>query len=205
MYRNYLEVTLPPWVDHADWNFILNKVVNRLHGVLRSSGFDFGLDFPDITSEADSPNGLGKKLRIFGKTEELEQLLQNTGIRDMVDKHMIIHSELTQVPDKAQEYRVSRVRQLGRRALAKKVQKQIAFLRNKGVQNNNLPSFEELKRRFTKTDNPFLLIERGGKTIPVFFTISKMVSPENPKKETPGNLFSTYGLSSCNDGVVYRF
>lgn len=138
MYRNYIEVTLPTWVEHGDRNFILNKVTNRLHGIMRSRGFDFGIDFPECQLHEEKCSTLGRILRIFGRPDHLEQVHENFGIRDLINKRMFLLSEISEVPENAITYSVSRVHKLGRRAMAKKVKKQLEFLEKKVCKNKIL-------------------------------------------------------------------
>ena len=58
----------------------LNRLMSRLHGIMRCSGVCIGIGFPNYSREA-----LGEKVQVFGTMGQLTTLLENDGIVNGVE------------------------------------------------------------------------------------------------------------------------
>lgn len=74
----YFEVRIR--VDVTDNNFILNKIINRIHGMIRQHKLNIGFSFPQYNED----NSLGNIFRVFGNLENLECVVNNEGLAGFI-------------------------------------------------------------------------------------------------------------------------
>jgi len=193
----YLEIKAHPKVEPEDFNFVINKTINRLHGLFRSQEIRAGLDLPRSTDTS-----LGDKIRVFGREPVLNAVLNNAGIQELERRTMIRLQSVKNIPEGARKIRVKRIRNKDNNELLKKARKKREFLLSKGAQPEVIDSIQALKAQKRNREHlPYFLIEKDGRKHSVFFAWAAV--DEEASWSEAG--FNSYGLSSNPAGYAYRF
>lgn len=198
MIEHYVEFSARPFAD--DLHFIINKLFNRLHGIISKEKLNLGLAFPRMTSR--SP---GNSIRIFGKLEELKATRENPGIQNLSNRGFIDMSGIERVPTNAEPVVYVRIRS-PEKLTATGVDRKIKRLKRRAmergedwVSNIHDRVFQKLKKKENRiSEIPYVLIERGGNSIPIFFKripIMGIKPNSNPK-------FNDYGFGNDSNGSV---
>lgn len=193
----YIDFSLHEFAEPEDANFILNKAVNRLHGIMRSQGLNMGIDFPEST-----PKGLGDRLRVFGVKEDLSRVIENPGICELSSRGMVRMSDILEIPENSQAVRLKRVRRKGHNELLKKARERRQFFIDKGNSPDSLPSVRSLAAKYRDESLcPYMLIEREARKFCLFFRRELISGNGAPSLEG----FNSYGLSSDTSAYVFSF
>jgi len=193
----YLEINAHPEVEPEDSNFVLNKAINRLHGLFRSQEIHAGIDLPHSTDTS-----LGDTIRIFGREPVLNAVLNNTGIQELQRRRMIKLQSVKDIPEGAKKIRVKRIRNRDNNELLKKARRKREYLLSKGVDPETVGSIQTLKaQKRNREQLPYFLIEKNGRKHSVFFTWTTI----NEEASWSEAGFNSYGLSSNLAGYAYRF
>jgi len=193
----YIEIDAHPKAEPEEWGFVLSKAISRLHGIFRSHEIRGGIDLP-LATEVST----GSKLRVFGREPVLNAVVNNAGIQDFQKRRMIKLGPIQSVPEDAWKIRVRRVRKKGEAELLKRARRKRQFLLNKGVDPKEIKSVQALKAQGrSKERRPYFLIEKDNGKYSIFF--KQDTAPEDAAWSEDG--FNSYGLSSNERGVVFRF
>ena len=204
MMEHYVEFSAQPFDD--DLHFMINKLFNRLHGVISKENLNLGLAFPGMSFR--SP---GKTVRVFGSPGDLEATLKNSGIQHLIDRGFFDTSGINRVPQNAEPVVYLRIRQ-PEKITATGINRKIKRLKRRAMTRGDKWDrtihervLEKLKKKQNPIpETPYLLIERKGRIFPIFFK-KFMLMDEEPNSNP---IFNCYGFG--NDGnnslnAVYDF
>lgn len=204
MIEDYIEFKAHPFAD--DLHFIINKLFNRIHGVISKEKLNLGLSFPTMTS--GSP---GDTLRVFGKIDDLKAVTANEGIQHLVDRRFVGMSHIMKIPDDSAEVAYIRVRK-SEKITASAVKRKIRRLQKRAMARGE-PWDQTVEKQISQKmrenqgrgeTHPYLLIQREGELIPIF--IQKIFLTTREKNENP--IFNRYGLGNGSPkrvNAVYDF
>jgi CRISPR-associated endoribonuclease Cas6/Csy4 subtype I-F len=192
MFKHYLEIVAQPYDN--DLHFIINKVFNRLHGIISQYELNLGLSFPKM-----SPRSPGEIIRVFGVPDQLQQILDNHGIMALAQRRMVFFSEIREVPLKARPIVYLRFRK-PEKVSKFKVERTLRRLRMRNLSRGESwvkGDDEKIKNSMLmKADGigtyPFLLVERGNSKFPIYIRREKPDKFKQKKVEK----FSRYGLGN---------
>ncbi len=198
MLKHYLEIVAQPYDD--DLHFIINKVFNRLHGIISQYELNLGLSFPKM-----SPRSPGEMIRVFGAPDQLQQVLDNHGMQVLAQRRMVIISGIREVPLKARSIAYLRCRR-PEKVSKFKIKRTVKRLRMRSLSRGESLAEgvdEKIKSSLLKkADNigsyPFLMVERRDLKFPIYI---RRETPENFKQKEIGK-FSRYGLGNGVDNEV---
>ena len=204
MIENYLEFKAHPFGD--DVHFIINKLFNRLHGIISREKLNLGVSFPKMS--LGSP---GDTLRVFGTVDDLKVVSGNDGIKHLIGRRFIGMSQIKNIPNNSKEVAYIRVRNPEKitasavKRKMKRLQKRAAArgeLWDQTIEKKILQKMRE--KQGQRSEHPYLLIERERTLIPIF--IQKIYLTAREKNEYP--TFNRYGLGNGSRkkvNAVYDF
>ena len=191
----YLEVRCSDKAPQT--HYLLSKLFNRIHGIYRVMGRSLGVSFPELTLPSEKFPRVatpGSVLRVFGSSEDLTSLINNSGLIAMIDSGEIHALPICRVPDTAT--RVAYVR------VHPKQFSQAEFLRRqrRRARRGN-PPLEQLNSQRKDCRLPYLLVikdsDLGRLQIPIY--IEKVIVDNT---ESNGGGFNYYGLGNSKDGRI---
>ena len=196
MVPKYIEIKTHKLVETEDIHFVINKVFNRLHGILKSSGIRVGLDFP-FSSEY-SP---GNIIRMFAKALTLELVAENKGIQELLVRSMISVSPAQDIPSNSFKLYCKRIRRKGKKEVMKRALRKMEHLKKKDATGRQIESQHKLaKAMMNKESHPYLLFHKNNQKFPIHFAFNKVYSTEDFNEQG----FNSYGFSTTNQGYIYR-
>lgn len=204
MIEHYIEFSACPF--DGDLHFIMNKLFNRLHGIISKEKLNLGLAFPHMSSR--SP---GKTVRVFGKLDELEIVKKNAGIENLISRGFVEISAIKQIPENAEPVGYNRIRN-PEKVTATGISRKMKRLRLRTIARGEEWTGETHKRVLQKlqkkqnrvSETPYFLVERNGKHIPIFIKKAMLTG----KKLNPNPKFNRYGLGNDTHrslNAVYDF
>lgn len=179
---------------HASIGSCISRVMTMLHGVMRHTGVNLGVSFPELSDDV-----IGSKVRVFGDVESLNTVLANPQIQDACRRSVCSLSVYVpcEVPAGATAS---------------------CYVAERDVQANINATFNRKLARFnrrhsepmSKEDQTRLRLHLVNKArrLPYFTVKSRHgvypIYVTKREKVTEGNVFNSFGLGNMG-GVVYDF
>ena len=187
----------------GDEQFVINKVFNRLHGILRCDDrLVLGLAFPNMSGRTP-----GNVIRVFGARSDLQVVATNGGLRDLEMRAMIKIAPVAEVPTQAIPIAYKRVRNAERSTPARRLRlaRRSRMRQQHGKKSELRQAYEDSEMgESIRPELPYLLIERANQKIPIFVKRDNLLA----RRPSPNPSFTSYGLgreAGGGIGAVYDF